>query len=220
LNDNFRGQTDNKVSRCCNPGSTCREAEFLNALSMLAPLVVSLCFVWKENSWQSCLIATEAFLHSLFSISHHLNLALGDPEEGQVKKGLMLRRLDYTFIQLDSVVLAFTMSGSFVYGVMSVLINLYFIFTIWTDSRRPQQPNLLYHAFAGVICIGAAIIKGSYFDALVVASGFYVAFDFTRFQRIGHKYSHALFHLVLGPQLLLMIVISSPDVFSRSFGLQ
>mmetsp|Transcript_7235 Transcript_7235/g.9669 ORF Transcript_7235/g.9669 Transcript_7235/m.9669 type:complete len:266 (-) Transcript_7235:207-1004(-) len=204
-----------KNKTCCSPGATCNEAELLSALTMLSVIIFSLNFMLRCEKWTSAVyIALTYSLHCPFAMIHHLNLGLGDPNEGQVKIGLVYRRLDYTCIQLDSLVSILILSQSNILSILSVLVNLYFIVRIWLHQKRPQEPNFTYQGIGAFGVVLGIISKGAYFDALMAMLGFYLCFDLVFFERLGHKYSHGAMHLALVVPFFFIFHASSPEMMS------
>ena len=131
-----------------NKNSTVRIvfSELLCAITMTCPLVGSLFYLSVLDSFDRYvwLVFFGCFVHAPFSILFHLRKCIGDDAYGGV--GLILRRLDYTFIHISCVMLSIGMSRSLVHGVLALIFNVRCVCAIWIyDSERngPQKPPIL-----------------------------------------------------------------------------
>ena len=96
------------------------KGEILCALTMLYPLyqsIVVLIKVYLQNlSVFDKLVIAQCLIHLPFSVALHVSRAMGDCcHKG---RGLIMRRLDYTFIFISNILLAFRLSHSVLYGLV------------------------------------------------------------------------------------------------------
>ena len=120
-------------------------SEFVCAVTMTSPLVSSLLYLKVLDTFDTFvwLVFFGCFVHAPFSIMFHLRKCIGDDAYKGI--GLILRRLDYTFIHVSCVMLSMGMSRSLVHGVLALIFNIRCICTIWIyDSKRygPQKPPI------------------------------------------------------------------------------
>lgn len=186
------------------------QAEFMSAITMVSPSLVSLAFAlqrtgpWDMYAWFTFL---NTFVHMPFSMMHHFNLGFGDPNEGQVGWGLVFRRLDYSFIHVACVMLSYGLSRSEVFGAIALLVNGYYIFKIWTYdmANGPQDPNVNGVVVTVAMYIFSIAYYGRFCDFILGAVMMASAFIVFKFNLLGEKYSHPAMHVLLGtPQIFFM----------------
>mmetsp|Transcript_3243 Transcript_3243/g.4250 ORF Transcript_3243/g.4250 Transcript_3243/m.4250 type:complete len:189 (+) Transcript_3243:427-993(+) len=148
------------------------------------------------------------FVHMPFSMMHHTNLGLGDPNEGQVGMGLVFRRLDYSFIHVACIMLSYGLSRSELFGFFALLVNGWFIYKIWSydvKKRGPQDPDVNGVVITVALYIFSMLIRGSFCDFILGALMMASAFVVFKFNLLGPKYSHPAMHVLLGtPQIFFM----------------
>ena len=117
--------------------------ELLCALTILLPSIVSFYFIVYYNIfinsvYDYCTI-TCCFLHCPFSFLFHIKKYYNDPCYNGL--GLVLRRLDYTFIHISSILLSYGLSHSFIYGTGGLCLNSICIYKIWTFSTKNNNKS-------------------------------------------------------------------------------
>ncbi|CAM9515882.1 unnamed protein product [Heterosigma akashiwo] len=187
------------------------QAELMSALTMISPSLVSMAYFLQRTGpmdWYAWFTFLNTFIHMPFSMAHHTNLALGDPNEGQVGWGLLFRRLDYTFIHVACAMLAYGLSRSELFGLAALIVNGYYIYKIFSHDVKtmgPQSPNVN----GVVVTVGMYIMCISYYgrmiDCVMGAVMMASAFIVFKFNLLGDKYSHPAMHVLLGtPQIFFM----------------
>jgi len=123
--------------------------ELLCALTILLPSIVSFYFIVYYtihiySVYDYCTI-TCCFIHCPFSFLLHVKKFYNDPCYNGL--GLILRRLDYTFIHISSILLSYGLSRSFIYGTGGLCLNSICIYKIWTFSikKNKHKNNIKYN---------------------------------------------------------------------------
>mmetsp|Transcript_25792 Transcript_25792/g.33813 ORF Transcript_25792/g.33813 Transcript_25792/m.33813 type:complete len:279 (-) Transcript_25792:511-1347(-) len=188
------------------------EEEFLNAITMLAPVVVSINFMPQCTDSYSMAIAIHTFLHTPFSMLHHFNLALKDPYRGQVGRGLIFRRLDYTFIHVSCTLLTYGLARSEVFGLLAAVFNSYAIYKIWTNPKRPQRPSHSLQGIGVLMYISMLLLHGQFYEFLACFGTFFLCFFVYKLGKkvektYGHGlYCHPIMHVLLAlPQFFMHV---------------
>ena len=170
-------------------------SEWFCALTMLTPSIVSLvvfsnkCFEF-DNVYEY-VVFVQCFVHAPFSITLHLKRAFGDHcyRDG----GLIIRRLDYTFIHVVSSLLCFGLSHSVLYGTLGTLLNVYCVYKIWTfDDGLFQTPPIRSVGTCVFVYLFGLVINErpcAFVYSCVVAIMFYLCILFDHY---------ALMHLFCG----------------------
>ena len=127
------------------------KSEVLCALTMLLPTYESVKILMKlppgyHLTLFEQLVIFNCFLHLPFSVALHVSRALGDCcYKG---KGLIIRKLDYTFIFVSSTMLSFGLSKSYLYGTIALTYNVKLIHTVWNEPRYIRNPPVNEVAFS------------------------------------------------------------------------
>mmetsp|Transcript_9866 Transcript_9866/g.15988 ORF Transcript_9866/g.15988 Transcript_9866/m.15988 type:complete len:321 (-) Transcript_9866:556-1518(-) len=199
------------------------QEEILAAITMLAPCLISWNFLRVNSDWYSFLVALHTFIHTPFSVLHHINLATNDPYRGNAGRGLVFRRLDYTFIQFSCFLLTYGLSRSEAWGLAAFLFNARAIYRIWTNPLRPQKPSHSDQGLGVLAYVGALLARGHVVEFALTFAAFVAAFAVYKHgrgkrskgepgdARTVHNYCHPAMHMLLAiPQFFMMVV--QPDV--------
>jgi len=152
------------------------KSEVLCALTMLLPTYESVKILMKlppgyRLTLFEQLVIFNCILHLPFSVALHISRALGDCcYRG---KGLIVRRLDYTFIFVSSTMLSFGLSKSYFYGTLAFVYNAKLIHIVWNEPRYIRNPPVNEVAFSvGMYIFGLLLdnrgedFKKSFFVAI------------------------------------------------------
>ena len=109
--------------------------EILCALTMFFPSYHSIRIIMNMNNSQVSLydelIILQCLIHLPFSLALHISRACGDP--CYFGRGLIFRKLDYTFIYVASILLSYGLSNSLIYGTIVSCINMFVCLCISVD---------------------------------------------------------------------------------------
>jgi len=192
------------------------EEEYLNAVTMIAPVLVSLAFFQSCCDRYTAATLIHTIIHAPFSVAHHLNLASGDPYCGQVGWGLLLRRLDYTFIHVSCILLTYGLGRSVSLGLIALAPNLYGIYKIWTSpEKKPLKPQSTCQCICVLLYVSLLLANGRPIEFLGCVGAFSVCqFLYKNKDWIG-PCAHPTMHLLLAvPQFLMSASHSRLQVFS------
>mmetsp|Transcript_24748 Transcript_24748/g.32320 ORF Transcript_24748/g.32320 Transcript_24748/m.32320 type:complete len:234 (-) Transcript_24748:549-1250(-) len=141
--------------------------EFLNAVSMVLPSLVSAYFGPSCSEDQYCrFLYFHCMVHLPFSFGFHTyHIFRPMTSEGV---SLMLRRLDNMFIHIASIMISYANSRSETYAALSAVPNIYYIIKILEDGRKPRLDGmmlaiLLYTGpmiYYGQVCLWTLTILG------------------------------------------------------------
>ena len=168
------------------------KGEILCALTMLYPSyqsIVVLIKVYPQNlSVFDKLIIAQCLIHLPFSVALHVSRAMGDCcHKG---RGLIMRRLDYTFIFISNILLAFGLSHSVLYGLISLICNTRLMYLIWTQSFYIYYPPVNEVSFGVFIYILGLVVNNRILDFYKsVVIGVFTYFC-TYFDTIGFAVMH------------------------------
>jgi len=186
------------------------QKEFINAFTMLAPSLLTMAYYVHARNLD--IFAKFVFLgcvvHMPFSVMFHTFLGLNSPDDAQAGLGLIFRRLDYSFIHVASIMLSFGLSRSFHFGFLSILINGWFIFKIWSFNVKKQGPHNPPVLGVG-ICVSMYVLSMLFYgyrsDFFFGSLFMSIAFLTYKFKLIGGAYSHAAMHVALAlPQFFFL----------------
>jgi len=161
------------------------KTEWFCALTMLTPCIVSVIVFLNDNNNRDIyeyIVFVQCFVHAPFSIALHLKRAFGDHcyRDG----GLIIRRLDYTFIHVVSSLLCFGLSHSVLYGTLGTLLNVYCVYKIWTFDGLFQTPPIHGVGTCVFVYLFGLVINDrmqSFVYSCVVAIMFYLCILFDRY---------------------------------------
>lgn len=188
--------------------------ELINAVTMIAPSLVTLSYVPFINELDAYgwLVFSHCFVHMPFSVMHHTNMGLGDPNLGQVGWGLIFRRLDYTFIHVACVMLSFGLSRSILFGILCIFINGWFVYKVWTysvEKSGPHYPPLTGIGLTVSLYIFSMLFNGLYMDFFLGASMMSVCLFLVKTNILG-DFSHPAMHIAMAlPQFFFLSHASS-----------
>jgi len=185
------------------------QTELINAITMMGPSLVTLAYLPYVPTFDTyaLLVFTHCFVHMPFSMIHHTNMGLGDPNEGQAGLGLIFRRLDYSFIHVACILLSFGLSRSNNFGMLSIFINGWFIMKIWhydVKKSGPQEPPVTGVALTVTLYIFSMLIHGQYIDFILSAVMMGLALLVFKVNLLG-EHSHPAMHVCLAlPQFFFL----------------
>ena len=144
-----------------------KKGEVLCALTMFFPSYLSFVVLTKMSTETQItvfdeLIILQCFMHLPFSVAFHVSRAYGDP--CHFGRGLILRKLDYTFIFISSILLSFGLSNSLIYGSFATCINVFFCFKVWRKSFCVYNPPVNEVAIAVLIYIVGLLLNNRIAD--------------------------------------------------------
>ena len=167
--------------------------EIFCAITMCFPSFVSLLvFLFYKQHFDAYeyIVFVQCFIHAPFSIALHTKRACGDPcYRG---KGLIIRRLDYSFIHVASSLLCFGLSHCILYGIFGTFINVFYICKIWKFKGRIQTPPISGVAVCIAIYLFGLVINErihSFLCACLLSTLLYIC---TYFDVIGYSIMHVL----------------------------
>ena len=131
--------------------------EVLCALTICLPSLVSLRYLYLYDDFDiySYFVCIQSLIHAPFSIMFHISKSYGN--SCYTGNGLILRRLDYTFIHIACILLSFGLSRSLYYGISGLWVNILFIHKIWTIRSVKQKPPIpaisfcILHYLVGIL---------------------------------------------------------------------
>lgn len=190
--------------------------ESLNAVTMIIPSSAGATYLYLHPqasicAW-ICFISTA--VHCPFSMIYHLQLAWYQTNVHPVDN--LLRVLDQSFILITGACFAFALSGNFWYGAavaVSVAVWLVWLFQDFfdvragraADARRGGIPGrLILTVLVVVLYIGPIFVRGDLRSGFGAAGIFSVCSVLFSAYPLG-RYSHAAFHLLLGPYQWVLI---------------
>ena len=170
-----------------------RNEEILCALTMFFPSYKSIKVLVNVSSETQLsafdeLIIFQCLIHLPFSVALHVSRAYGDP--CHFGRGLIFRKLDYTFIYISSTLLAFGLSNSLIYGTFASYINAFFIFKLWDKSFCVYKPPVNEVSICVLIYIFALLVNNrttDFYMSLLVGFGAYIC---TFFDTLGFAMMH------------------------------
>ena len=169
------------------------KGEIFCAITMCLPSLVSLfVFLFYKQHFDAYHYVgfIQCFIHAPFSIALHTKRACGDHcYSGQ---GLILRRLDYSFIHIASLLLCFGLSHCLIYGIFGKIVNIFYINKIWSFQGQIQTPPIRGVAVCIFLYLFGLVINErirSFFHGCALAILFYVC---THFDVIGYSIMHIL----------------------------
>jgi hypothetical protein len=176
--------------------------EVCNALSMLGPSLVVL-FKWlyppMPDYWSrhTAIFSSGSLLHLPFSVSLHLQLALGLAHD----YGCRARVLDQTFVHVNCLCIAYATSGSVFYLCCCGLFHAWAMHCIWNSKSTMLQRTCN-------VCIGIfsycipMVVRGDHWNFACCLGLFLVGlatYVVGAFADVGAGWTHCIFHLVLTP---------------------
>ena len=174
-----------------------KKGEVLCALTMFFPSYQSLkvLFYYELSpeihvSTFDRLILFQCLLHLPFSVALHVSRACGDPCHSS--RGLIFRKLDYTFIYISSMLLAFGLSNSLIYGALASCINAFFVFRVWGKSFSVYEPPVNSVAISVLLYIFGLLVNrrtGDFCASVLIGLGAYVC---TFFDTPGYALMHVM----------------------------
>ena len=170
------------------------KGEILCAAISLLPLVVSLYSVSCRCDDYYWFIHSN--IHVPFSFVFHMQRALGDP--CYIRRGLMIRKLYYSFIHVWCVLLTFGISKSILHGILAIPMNVLCIVDIWNSELfvETMEPTFTF-SICLLYCMSSLMFFGRLLD-------FYITFTlsmlssvfFTQFDICGHASMYICFSLI------------------------
>ena len=170
-----------------------RNEEILCALTMFFPSYQSIRVLFDMSietqlSMFDKLIIFQCIVHLPFSVALHVSRACGDP--CHFGRGLIFRKLDYTFIYISSILLSFGLSNSLIYGTCASYINAFFILKIWDESFCVYKPPVNEVSMCVLVYIFGLLVNNriaDFYMSLIVGFGAYVC---TFFDTAGFAMMH------------------------------
>ena len=173
-----------------------KTGEILCALTMFFPSYHSIKVIIATTSTETQLsiydelIILQCLIHLPFSVALHVSRACGDP--CYYGRGLIFRKLDYTFIYISSILLSYGLSNSLIYGTIVSCINVFFCINVWWNNNSKPPVNEI--AICVFMYIMGLLINNrimDFYTCVMIGFGAYIC---TFYDTLGY----AMMHIMVG----------------------